>query len=324
MDLAVSTRWNASRHKTGEAMVEEVLQLGLSRMELGYDTRVDLLPGIEAMLDAGTITVNSVHNYCPVPMGAPRGHPELWTFADLDQRVHELAVQHTLRTMQFAADINAKIVVIHCGYVQQRKTSTRDLMDLVARNQFNSPRYEKQFMKFIKERDKRVGKHLDQVRKALEYLLPHAEQLNVELGLENLPTLEAVPNEGEMEQLVQEFQHPKLKYWHDMGHGQIRENLGFINHMRWLERLTPCLGGLHVHDVADKLQDHVMPPDGELGLERFRPYSLMELPLVIEPSPRATFEELQSCVAWLKHWWEDAPQPAPREEQSLPSDPSQS
>jgi sugar phosphate isomerase/epimerase len=309
MDLAVSTRWNASRHTSGEEMVEEVLALGLSRMELGYDTRVDLLPGIEAMLDAGAITVKSVHNYCPVPMGAMRGHPELWTFADLDQRMHELAVQHTLRTMQFASNIGAKIVVIHCGYVQQRKTSTRDLMDLISMNQLNSPRYEKQFMKFIKERDKRVDRHLDQVVKALEYLLPHAESLNIALGLENLPTLEAVPNEGEMEFLLQRFQHPKLKYWHDLGHGQIRENLGAINHMRWLERLTPSLGGLHIHDVAGKLQDHVMPPDGDLGLARFRPWSEMDIPLVIEPSPRATFEELQSCVAWLKHWWADAPEP---------------
>lgn len=289
--------------------MKEVLALGLDRMELGYDTRVDLLPGIEKMLDSEKIQVDSVHNYCPVPLGAPRGHPELWTFADLDQRMHELAVQHTLRTMQFASDIGAKIVVIHCGYVQQRKTSTRDLMDLVARNQLNSPRYEKQFMKFVKERDKRVGRHFDQVVKALEYLLPQAETLNVQLGLENLPTLEAVPNEGEMELLIQQFQHPMLKYWHDLGHGQIRENLGFIHHMHWLERLTPALGGLHLHDVAGKLQDHVMPPDGELGLARFRPWSELDLPLVIEPSPRATFAELQSCVAWLKHWWEDAPQP---------------
>lgn len=309
MDLAVSTRWNASRHQSGEEMVQEVLALGLSKMELGYDTRIDLLPGIESMLESGKISVNSVHNYCPVPMGAVKGHPEIWTFADLDARIHDMAVQHTLRTMQFASNIKAKIVVIHCGYVHQRKTSTRDIMDLVAMNQMNSPRYEKKFMKFVKERDKKVGKHLDQVARALEFLLPHAEALDVQLGLENLPTLEAVPNEGEMEMLLQRFQHPYLKYWHDLGHGQIRENLGFINHVRWLERLTPALGGIHIHDVADHFQDHVMPPDGDLGLARFRPYSEMDLPLVIEPSPRATFEELQSCVAWLRHWWRDEPEP---------------
>jgi sugar phosphate isomerase/epimerase len=313
MDLAVSTRWNASRHEDGEQMIEEVLALGLTRMELGYDTRVDLLPGIEAALDSGKITVNSVHNYCPVPMGAPKGHPELWTFAELNSRSHDLAVQHTLRTMQFASDIGAKIVVIHCGYVGLRKSSSRELMDLIAMNQRNSPRFEKKFMKFFKERDKRVEKSLDQICKALDYLLPHAERLQVQMGLENLPTLEAVPNEGEMELLLQRFQnHPQLKYWHDLGHGQIRENLGSINHVRWLERLTPALGGLHIHDVAGQFQDHVMPPDGDLGLARFRPYSEMDIPLVIEPSPRATFEELESCVAWLNHWWEDAPEPPPR------------
>jgi len=312
MDFAVSTRWNASRHSDGAAMVEEILALGVNRLELGYDTRIDLLPGLEEFQREEKITIDSVHNYCPVPMGVPRGHPELWTFADLDRRGHDMAVQHTLRTLEFAAEMGARIVVIHCGYVHLKKTSTRDLMQLIQMNQQNSPRYEKTFMKFVKERDKRAPKHFDQVCRALDALLPKAAELGVQLGLENLPTAEAVPNEGEMELLVQKYQTPFLKYWHDLGHGQIRENLGFINHVRWLERLAPALGGMHIHDVADRLQDHVMPPDGELGLARFAPFASQDIPLVMEPSPRATPEEMAAGLAWVRHWWDDGPEPTPR------------
>ena len=128
MDFALTTRWNASRHASGEAMIEEILALGIHHLELGYDTRVDLLPGIEKMHAEGAVVINSVHNYCPVPMGAPRGHPELWTFCDLDRRNHELAVHHTLRSMEFAAEIGARIVVIHSGYVRYKRIDTRDLM----------------------------------------------------------------------------------------------------------------------------------------------------------------------------------------------------
>lgn len=316
MNFSISTRWNASRHTRGEEMIDQILEAGADQVELGYDTRIDLLPGIEAKMASGEISICSVHNYCPVPMGVPKGHPELWTFAALDQRTHELAVQHTLRTLQFASEMEAGIVVIHCGYAPLRRTSTYDLMELITMNQQNTARYEKVFMKFMKERDKRVGKHLDQVMKALEFLLPHAEQLNVQLGLENLPTLEAVPNEGEMEMLVQQFQNPFLKYWHDLGHGQIRENLGFMNHLSWMARLAPVLGGMHLHDVSNRLQDHTMPPHGDLGLERYAPFASDAIPMVVEPSSRATFEEVSTGLAWIRHWWDGAPEPEERSEVS--------
>jgi hypothetical protein len=42
---------------------------------------------------------------------------------------------------------------------------------------------------------------------------------------------------------------PNLVYWHDCGHAQIKENLGFIHHALHLESLAPRLAGFHVHDV---------------------------------------------------------------------------
>jgi len=318
MNFAVSTRWNATHHRSGEEMVDEILSLGVRHVELGYDTRLDLLPGITSRIEEGAIDVVSVHNYCPVPMGVPKGHPELWTFATPDKRAFDMAVQHTLRTMQFAAEVGAGIVVIHCGYVQMKRPSTHDLMDYIQMDQQNSQRYEKVFMKFIKQREKRANRHLDHIYKALDILLPQAEALNVRMGLENLPTLEAIPNEEEMSFLLQQFQSPWLKYWHDLGHAQIRENLGYINHVKWLERIAPHLGGMHIHDVSHKLRDHVMPPHGDLGLQRYAPFARPELPLVIEPSPRSGFNDIATGLAWIRHWWDDGPRP-PEPEDPVPS-----
>ncbi len=290
-------------------MIEEILELGITRLELGYDTRLSLLPGIEAMRQKGAVTIPSVHNYCPVPMGIEKGHPELWTFADLHHKRHLLAVQHTLSTMEYASAVGAGIVVIHCGYVNLRKTSTRELMDLLYLNQQQTPRYEKTFLKFMKEREKKAGRHLDQVCRALDALLPHAERLGICLGLENLPTLEAVPNEQEMEILLHRYQTPFLKTWHDLGHGQIRANLGALHHENWVQSQLPFLGGVHIHDVAARIEDHVMPPSGDLGLERFRGLADLAIPLVIEPASRATPEEIATGIDWLTHWWGNGPQP---------------
>jgi sugar phosphate isomerase/epimerase len=309
MKFAISTRWNASRHTDGGELVDELLQAGADQIELGYDTRIELLPGITEALEQGRISVSSVHNYCPVPQGVPKGHPELWTFASPQAKIHDLAVQHTLRTMQFASEIGAGIIVIHCGYATIRRVSTHTLTDLIQGNLQNSDAYERKFNALLKKRTKAHVKPLNQIRKALEYLLPLAERLDVQLGLENLPTLEAVPDEEDMALLLGEFNSPYLKYWHDIGHAQIRENLGYIQHLAVLEQLGPALGGMHLHDVADVTRDHVMPPNGELGLQRYRPFVRDDIPLVVEPSPFSTFEDVSTGLAWIKHWWDNGPQP---------------
>ena len=81
MRIALSTRWNAGRHTTGEKLVEEILQCGFTRLELGYDLTIDLVPGVRDMVRTRAITVDSVHNFCPVPVGAPGGSPELFSMA---------------------------------------------------------------------------------------------------------------------------------------------------------------------------------------------------------------------------------------------------
>lgn len=305
MNFALTTRWNASRHSSGESLVEEILELGISRLELGYDTRMDLVPGLLAMQEQGVVQIDSVHNYCPVPLGVSKGHPELWTFCAKDKRIQELAVQHTARTIQFAAEeAGAKVVVVHCGYVAMKRQSSRDLMGIIQLQGRYAPHYEKNFMKFLAEREKRVSKHLDALSRCIERLLPVCEQYKVQLGLENLPTYEAVPNEIEMEQLLQRFPSPWLKYWHDLGHGQIRENMGFINHERWLERLAPHTAGMHIHDVARTIIDHVMPPAGDRGLKDFRRFAEMEdMLLVLEPNSQASAGDIKGALEYLQTTW---------------------
>ncbi len=300
--IALTTRWNAQRHGRGESLIEEILELGFDRVELGYDTRPDLVPGIRAMVESGAVTVDSVHNFCPVPMVAHRGHPEIFTLGHKDRRVRELAVTHTAETIRFASEIGAKVVVTHCGNIDMPRYS-QQLVSLCEQQQQFSPHYEKLKLKLQVKREKKSKRQLRYWYEGLERLLPVLEQCQVMLGMENLPTWEAIPTEAELEQALLHFRSPWLKCWYDMGHGQIRENLGLINAERWLDRLQPYLAGMHVHDVVPPGYDHVMPPHGAMDFSRYKRFSDLNIIRVIEPTPRTPADEIQEALAFLKAAW---------------------
>lgn len=320
MDIALTTRWNASRHDSGESMIQEILEMGFTCVELGYDTRVDKLAGIRRMVAEKAVRVNSLHNFCPVPVTAPQAHPEIYTFVHADRRIRELAVQQTIRTVEFAAELGARVVVTHCGYAEVR-AGTRDLMDAFARTGLFSPQYEAVKSRLQLERDKRSAACVAQLEEALTALLPHLEQHRVVLALENLPSWEAVPNEIEFERLARRFNSPWIRYWHDIGHGKIRDNMGFVNVERWFERLLPHLAGMHVHDVSNKLQDHTMPPRGEVDFTFFTPHVQRDIVRVIEPRTSTPRAEVVEALAFLKQTWAPAapaePVPAPPKDTAL-------
>lgn len=300
--LALSTRWNAGRHRAGAAMIEEILGLGLTRVELGYDLRGELIPGVKAMVAAGAVRVDSVHNFCPVPVGAPRPHPELYTPAATDRREREYAIVHISRTLRFAAEMGARVVVCHSGNVDMPKY-TFDLLRLAARNEQFGEAYETLKLKAQLTRDKKAPRQLEYLAESLQALLPVIQETGVQLALENLPTWEAIPSELEAEQLMKRFHAAGVRLWWDLGHAQIRENLGFINATRWLNRLTPWIAGLHIHDVAPPGQDHLMPPRGQIDFKALSDFAGMDMVRVLEPAPDTETDHIVRAIAYLRETW---------------------
>lgn len=302
MELALSTRWNARRHTDGEAMIAEICELGFERVELGYDLRRDLIEGVERAVAAGMTKVGSVHNYCPVPTAAPAGHPELFTLSSRDRRVRENAVRYTSETIRFAAAMGAKAVVMHAGNVSMTRIS-RKLFALADAGQQEAEQYQKMLMKLLEKREKKVGKQLGYLEAGVEQLLPVLEECDIKIGIENMPTWEAIPTEVELERLLVHFNSPHLGFWNDMGHAQIRENVGLSNHLRWLERLRPFLVGMHVHDVRAPVEDHVMPPLGNMDFGLFREYAHLGIRLVVEPTPHTPAHDLKGAYEYLSEIW---------------------
>ena len=300
--LAISTRWNAGRHASGEAMLEEILALGLDRAELGYDLRAELIPGVKAMVAAKAIRIDSVHNFCPVPVGAPRPHPELYTPASVDRREREFAVTHISRTLRFAAEVGARVAVCHSGNVDMPKHSF-DLVRMAARGEQFTETYENLKLKAQIARDKKAPKQIDYLAESLERLVPVVQETGVQLALENLPTWEAIPTELESEKLMKRFHAAGIRLWWDIGHAQIRENLGFINASRWLRRLAPYVAGMHVHDVVPPGQDHVMPPAGKVDFPALAEIARMDMVRVLEPAPDTATDQIAGAIAYLRTAW---------------------
>jgi sugar phosphate isomerase/epimerase len=283
-------------------MLEEILQLGLTHVELGYDLSLALVPGVKKFVEDGSILVDSVHAFCPVPSYMPYGHPELFSLTATDRAARERAVIQIAETVHFASEVRAPTVVLHGGRIEM-KNLTQRLIHIYKQEGPYSTRFEKTKAKLVIRRDRKIKKHLENLYMGLESLIPTLESARIRLALECLPSWESIPSENEMMTIIEHFQCPWLAYWHDIGHGYTRQCLGFGSTQRWLERLQGNLAGFHVHDVQTPATDHIMPPEGDVDFSIFRPYAAMNIPAVLEPCPGFPAEGLATAMGILSEIW---------------------
>lgn len=291
MRLALSTNWNARKHAEGEPLVDEILSLGFDALELGYHTTEAQAEGIRRRIASGAITVDSVHAYCPVPLSAPHGYPELHLLASADDDDRAMATILLGQTLDFAASMGARAVVLHAGRLLLkswfRSYTTGTIMDLLeeVERDMAHPKLQKGMEKVMACRARQVSKIFDAFCLSLDTLLPRFERAGVTLCLENLPSVEAFPDAREMVMLKDRFRTPALAYWHDMGHGQVREFLGLENHLAVAQSMLPITGGIHIHDAKPPMDDHLLPGKGVIDWNAFSFYGPANILRVFEPAP---------------------------------------
>ena len=310
MRFSLSTNWNASRHSDGEALVDEILSLGFDALELGYNTAEAHVAGIKKHIASGTVTADSVHSYCPVPISAPHGYPELYLLASLNDDDRAMATIMLGRTLEFAASMGARAVVLHAGRVFLGSwlfgsLSTRVLQDALseAENDPASERYQKMLAKALRRRSKRATKQFDGFCRSLDTLLPRFEAKGVTLCLENLPSIEGFPDKDEMQLLHTRFATAPLAYWHDMGHAQVREYFGWEKHLDTAQALLPMTRGIHIHDALPIDNDHLPPGMGKTDFSAFAFYGTADVIRVFEPEPQTTPEALSKALRMLRQTW---------------------
>jgi sugar phosphate isomerase/epimerase len=283
-------------------MLREIRSLGFDHAELSHGIRISLLPGILEAVDAGEMKISSLHNFCPLPMGVTHAAPNLYQFSSDNPRERENAWKHTLKTIETAVRVKAQAVVLHLGHIEM-KEYTEKLLALVNDGQKGTPKYEKLCAELIEKREIRKIEPWDYVEEILGRLAGEAEKRGLKLGIENRAALEELPLEDDFGFLLREFNRPGVGYWHDTGHAQIKENLGFISHAMHLQFLADRVIGFHIHDVEFPGHDHRPPGSGMVDFAALKPSVKPEHLKVFELSPRLTEEEVRGGVAHIKQLW---------------------
>ena len=281
MKLSLSTNWCNRRIESGEEIADKAMELGFEELELGFHTTQEQVKGFKARLDQ--IPVGSVHAFCPVPISAPQGYPELYPLASLDENDRAIARVHVKKNIEFAAEMGADAVVLHAGRVMCRGFFHR--WDL-------------------KRRVKRGQKLVAAFKRELELMVPTLEKNKVTLGLENLPYLEGFPAEWELKDLVGDW----VKPWLDTGHDFVRR----VN--RWPSDAQDILGsqlstsqllnpvGLHISDSQGG-DDHLPPGEGRVDFPMLKTFAENARHVVFEPNSSVTEEKLKKGLSFLKGLW---------------------
>ena len=280
MKLSLSTNWCNRRIESGEEIADKAMELGFEELELGFHTTQEQVKGFKARL--GQIPVGSVHAFCPVPISAPQGYPELYLFASPDENERGLARVHVKKNIEFAAEMGADTVVLHAGRVMCRGFIRKWDM---------------------KRRVKRGRKLVEVFRRELDLLVPFLERHNVTLGLENLPYLEGFPAEWEMKDLVGEW----VKPWLDTGHDFVRR----ISH--WPSDAADRFGfqpstfnlqpvGLHVSDSRGG-DDHLPPGEGRVDFPMLKTFAEKARHVVFEPAANVREAALRRGIEHLRKTW---------------------
>jgi sugar phosphate isomerase/epimerase len=298
--ISFSTCWNSGRHTAGDAMLAEIRnKLGFDLIELGHGIRLSLMPGIQDVFERGLVRFSSLHNFCPLPVEVMAASPDCYTYSARGAQERERAVKQTLQTIDFAERLGAPFVVLHCGHVPIPRVTDR-LIDLINAGKMYSREYVRRKIAAVAKREEHAAFYLARVTECLKPIVDHAAKRNVRLGIEGRRGYEQIPSERELPALLDDLNSPNVGYWHDLGHIQIKENLGFLDHAEWLAQIGSRTLGCHVQDCIWPAQDHQPPFAGDIDLEKLVPLLPSACLFVWEMSPRKTAVEIRRSVATWK------------------------
>lgn len=300
MSLILSTSWNAFRYENALQLVSEIERLGFSKLELSFNLTAKMVSEIAGLVRNNQIRIISLHNFCPIPQEIPRVNalPDCYSLASNNTDQRRLAVKQTKITIDTASELNAKAVVIHAGRVEI-PDQTKDLMRAFNRGEKDSSDFKKLRSEIVQDRRNEVKPFFESALKSIDELNHYAQKKNILLGIENRIYFREIPLFDEIGIILREFFGSNVYYWHDTGHAQIMENLGFFKHEEYLKAYSNRMLGLHLHDILG-CDDHRAPLQGEFNFKMLLPYVKKETLKVLEAHHPATGNELKESKNYLE------------------------
>jgi sugar phosphate isomerase/epimerase len=297
-DFSFSTSWNWRNSKVGSAIMEEIISLGFTKVELNYRISEEMLKTIEPMVARGEIEVPSVHNVFPA-VDDERFDTDSRLLGYDDSELRRRAVELTIRSAERGAALGAKALVVHPGVMPPDREGLsagalsgfewdQRLKELYERGfRRGQSEFDGAFEEFVAVRSRLAPPELERIVRSLEEIANRIEKLRLGLriGVENRPMCWQIPTFAEMDYILKELSGAPLGLWFDTGHGAMMRHLGFFDDAAEASRIAgpgaANLVGMHIHDV-DGVDDHFSPytregQDPYLALIAAAPIKVIEL-----------------------------------------------
>lgn len=282
-------------------MLREIAGLGFEYVELSHGIRITLVPGVLRAVEEGVIKVASTHNFCPLPTGIVQPAPNLFEPSNREHREHDQWLRHTKRSIDFAAQVKARVLVCHLGSVKffwfNPARNVRHYLHHHpdAGRKGDDTAYAELLAKSLAKLRKRMGPFWEKTKASINEVLDYASQRGIRLGFENREKFEELPLDADHMELLNALPPTApVGYWHDTGHADIKEGMGLLAHRAHLEKMAPRLIGFHLHDVDADGHDHQPIGSGHIDFKMVSSFWRPEHLITIELSPRLTVDEVRS------------------------------
>jgi sugar phosphate isomerase/epimerase len=284
-------------------MLEEMARYGFDRVELSHGIRITLVPGILKAVEEGIVKVGSTHNFCPLPMGVLQAAPNFFQPSAADARDLDQWLRQTKRSIDFAAQVGASVLVCHLGSVRYLWLQPDRHMEAYRETHPDAAKtgdkaYRSLVEKALLKLRKRMVPYWQRTQDSVRSVLDYASSKNIRLGLENREAFTELPVDADFPGLFASLPPPApVGYWHDTGHANLKEGMGLIDHRGQLEANASRQIGFHLHDVDAEGRDHQAIGSGSVDFDMVSRFWRPEHLFVIELSPRVTVEGMLDSKA---------------------------
>ncbi len=293
-DVALSTMWGIGQFPNLGDFFRAGSALGFARFELNHavDSRM--------LYDANPngYQISSVHEPCPADVSVATLKEKDWLISAVDETDRKAGVAAIQHSIDLAHRLGAEVVIVHPGRVDIDESQEARLYALYRAGKSQTSEYAQVKKQLIGARAARSEVNLQSVRQSLMELAEYAGRLRVRLGLENRFHYHEIPLPDELERLLNPGYEQVIGYWHDVGHAQVLENLGFNKHEEWLQRFGSRIIGTHLHDVIG-IGDHRAAGSGEMNWEMVARYLPEEALRTCEFQNNNSPEQVKMGVRWL-------------------------
>ena len=292
-DIALSTMWAIGQFSSLADFFTEGKALGFARFELNHAIDSAMLAGLSLN---GEIT--SVHEPCPADISAWELKRRNWLISAPDEENRRQGVLATRRSIDLAHELGVRAVIVHPGQVDINPALEATLVDLYKAGQADQPEYARAKERLVAARAAQAAANMRSVRLSLVELAEYAARRDVRLGLENRFHYHEIPLPDELDELLGLGLGETVGYWHDIGHAQVFEHLGFHRHEEWLRCFSGRLIGVHLHDVVG-VTDHLAAGRGQVDWDMVARYLPAGALRTCEFHASNTPQQVAAGLQWL-------------------------